>query len=154
MEDLRLPDALIAFLMAGRQLEYESSTAEPGRITLKPLENLYLGSLDVDSRESPLADSDPRVGQEGYYAVPAVDLIASADGEYPAEGILIWLPDSQVFGTWDCDHADLRVFPGVTWSTIVRNPVPYINAQWRPDQIPNEFFVPWPDCDFRTDHAT
>jgi hypothetical protein len=148
MSKMNLPEDLVTFLHANRQLEYDSDQCEAGRITLLSLNQLSLGEVYVDSEESPLAKTDPHVGERGYYAVTAVNLIADCE-EYDPEGILIWLPDLELFGTWDCDHWDVRVFPGATWTDIVNDPVKYINAQWEPNEVDNEFLVPWPRYPFK-----
>ena len=65
----------------------------------------------------------------GIAAVQAVDLIAACDS-YDPHGILVWLPKEQAYGTWDMDHWDVAVFPGITWTDIEADPLTYLNAQW------------------------
>lgn len=148
MQNLNLPQDLVKFFRFGKQLTYNPERCEVGCVKLFTLSQLSLGRVYVDSEESPLAKNDPHVGEYGYYSVPAVDLVASCEG-YNPKGILIWLPDFELFGTWDGDHWDVRVFPGVTWTGIVSNPIKYINAQWYPDEIANEFLVPWHKYPFK-----
>ncbi|MCP4524588.1 MAG: hypothetical protein GY833_01550 [Aestuariibacter sp.] len=148
MTDINLPQDLVEFLQADRQLKYNPSRCEAGHIVLLPLNQLSLGEVYIDSEESILAKSDPHVGERGYYTVPAVNLVADCDG-YDPKGILIWLPDLELFATWDYDHWDIRVFPDVTWIDIVSNPVKYINAQWYPDKVDNELLIPWPRYSFK-----
>lgn len=46
-----------------------------------------------------------------------------------------------MYATWDNEHYKLFVFPNMTWSGIVADPRPYIEAQWEgPD--PGTEFVP------------
>jgi len=144
---LKLPQDLIDFLQANKTLDYDSAECEAGLITLLPVNQLSLGEVYVDSRGSPLIKTDPHAGEEGYYSIPAVNLVAACEG-YDPEGILIWLPEQELFGTWDCDHWDVRVFPGANWTDIMDDPVKYINAQWKPDEVENEYFIPWPKYPF------
>ena len=151
--DLNLPADLVAFLGAGRQLDYDEQSAEPGQLTLKRLEELTVREIYSSSaeeghapgeNEEPGAGGDPHYEDEeqGYYAVPAVDLVASCSGDYPPEALLFWLPVEQMFGTWDGGHFDLLVFPRTTWSKIAADPLPYVNAQWSQDP-PGYYFAPW-----------
>ncbi|MEL6822341.1 MAG: hypothetical protein AAFP70_11310 [Calditrichota bacterium] len=117
------PEQLEKFLKSGNQLSYDYKQVEAGRIVLKKWQDLQTGVVWIDSF---------REGDEGYYEIPAVNLVESCDG-YDPEFILLWLPNEKVFGTWDCDHWGLIVFPETTWSEIVKSPVPFLNAQWSPD---------------------
>jgi hypothetical protein len=148
MPNVELPDDLIAFLREGRRLEYDAQKCEAGRLTLVPLGKHALGEVWVNPKIHPLAERDPHAGENGYYAVPAVNLIADCEG-YDPESLLLWLPGSHVYGTWDCDHWELRVFPRVTWTQIASSPLQYINAQWSLDTVENEMPVPWPTYPFR-----
>jgi len=149
MDDMLLPKDLVDFLKSGKELEYDAGKCEPGQISLLSVDELTISEMYVDSEESPLAKKDLHAGVEGYYPVPAVNLVADCDG-YEPEGILIWLPDQKVFGTWDSDHWDILVFPNTTWSDIASNPTIYINAQWEPDGVKCEYFEPFPKYPFKT----
>ena len=129
MSDLKLPPALLTFLRAGRQLEYDSAKCEPGAVGLKELSVLTLGVVWVDSDESSLADESSDATEEGYYEIPAVSLTGACATHDP-EFILLWLPNEGMYGTWDCDHWDLQVFRGKSWNDIVADPIAYIGAQW------------------------
>lgn len=148
MPRVRLPDDLVAFLREGRQLEYDSTKCEAGSIKLVPLGQHKIGEVWVDPECHPLREQNPHAGQEGYYAVPAVNLVAEAE-KYDPEYILLWLPRSRLYGTWDCDHWELRVFPGVTWTEIAASPLKYVNAQWYPEDVENEVLIPWPEYPFK-----
>ncbi len=74
-------------------------------------------------------DADPHAEDDGLYRVEAVNLTREAE-HYPAEFILLWLPAMESFGTWDCDHYRLWVFPRASWSDIVGSPIQYITSQW------------------------
>ncbi len=142
-----LPPDLREYLTRENHLEYDAEDCEAGRITLKRLRSLRIKDIYVDSENSPLEESDPNAGKRGYYAISAVSLLASCEG-YDPEGILVWLPDQSTFGTWDNDHWDVLVFPNVSWTDIVKDPVPFINAQWR-HGVPFEYLVPWPKYEFK-----
>ena len=67
---------------------------------------------------------------------------------YRPAGVLLWLPDAEVFATWDDDHRTLWAFPGVTWSRIVASPVPYLNACWEPEPAGEEQLRLWESCEW------
>jgi hypothetical protein len=143
-----LPKELKNFLQSEQQLEYDHSNCEPGKITLKKFKDLNVGEVWIDSEESPIAEKDPNKEKEGYYSVPAVSLTEDCEG-YDPDFILLWLPNENLFGTWDCDHWDLKIFPEATWNDIVKSPLPYINAQWEGDSKIVEYFVPYPEYEFK-----
>jgi hypothetical protein len=95
-----------------------------------------------------LACEDPHSGEHGYYLVPAVSLVGSCQ-HYRAAGVLLWLPDAELFGTWDDDHRTLWVFPGVAWSTIAADPVPYLNTCWEPGRVGAEQMRLWESCEWQ-----
>lgn len=86
-----LPDDLVAFLRSGRQLEYDPSACQPGKVVLKSIESLHLIKIFIDSEETPFEPCpspdeddiceynpdqwDPHCG-EGFYAIQALQLIA------------------------------------------------------------------------------
>jgi len=95
---------------------------------LLPLKDLRVGKyLTRPTRhgQMPWLEDDPHQ-EEGYYSVPAVNLVAACDG-YDPDGILIWLPDEGLFGTWQSDFLSISFFPGVSWSDIVVDPIRFIN---------------------------
>ncbi len=112
MSKLNLPEDFVIFLKSNKQLKYDPEQCEAGRITLLKLNQLSITEIFIDSVESPLAKTDPNSGKKGYYSVPAINLIADCEG-YDPEGILIWLPELELFGTWDNDHWDILVFPNL-----------------------------------------
>ena len=148
VNNLSIPTELKAFLKSDQSLEYDDSQCEAGQVTFRSIEQLSISEIYIDSAGSPLATSDPYSGQVGYYIVPIVDLIYRCDG-YDPEGILLWLPQENLYGTWDNDHWDLYIFPQADWRHIVNSPLKYLNAQWFPNQVCCEYFVPWPKYPFR-----
>lgn len=164
--ELNLPSDLVAFLKAGRQLEYDPEECDAGRVTLHRLEDLKLRSLKTRTEGTPYSADDPyrkkleSLSEKEYevwcdsrrlnwldvpYEVPGVSLTASAE-EFDPDGLLVWLPNERQFGVWDGDHAYLMVFSHkVTWSDITANPAQYINSQWDPPgRGPSEWFCPYP----------
>ncbi len=75
------------------------------------------------------ADEDPHADDPGSYFVPAYDLLESCEGFDPT-GLLVYVPSLGVYGTHDCDHEDMRIFPRLTWWNIVADPPLYLNALW------------------------
>src|SRR5665213_2779674 len=134
MDDFWLPKDLDLFLRDGLQLHYDRSFAEPGQITLLGHDDLRLDTFGVHSLGKEHARRDPNRGRIGHYAVPGVNLVLACEGHLPS-GILLWVPTEREFGTWDCDHGDLWLFPRTTWQDIATRPLPYINSQWYPEQV-------------------
>ena len=145
---IAVPDDLRSFLRSRKQLEYDTTACEPGQITLLPLSKLKVGQVWVNTRPKKRPQGDPHAGKEGHYPIPSVNLVADAEG-YDPEYILLWLPEEGLYGTWDCDHAELRVFPEVTWTDIVADPLPYISAQWEGMGVP---FIPYPKYPYHPGH--
>jgi hypothetical protein len=137
-----VPDDLQAFLRGRKQLEYQAMDCEPGWIKLLPLSKLRLGEVWINARPTKKAKGDPHAGEDGHYTIPAVNLVADAE-DYDPEFILLWLPEEGLYGTWDSDHAELLVFPGVSWADIAADPRRYIAAQWDVPG-PGVAFVPYP----------
>ena len=141
---INLPSSAVAFLRAGKQLEYEDSQCEAGRVGLNRLDQLSLGEVWIGTE----SENDPYHGKDGYYAIPAVSLSGEC-ASYSPEFILLWLPAERLFGAWDCDHWILTVFPDATWEDIVADPLPYLNAQWYAGAGGGISFQPWPKYDFK-----
>ena len=115
-----LPQQLKDHLRENGQLVYDHGSCECGKVVLKSLDELQESVVWLDA--SYKCDRQ-------YIEIPCISLIRECDG-YDPEGILIWLPNERVFGTWDCDHWSLKVFPKVTWANILLAPAKYLNAQW------------------------
>ena len=137
----QLPHDLHAFLSEGRQLQYDHVQCECGLVVLRAVGSHTLDHLPVDGQSLNDVATDPNSDTLGYYAVPAISLTATSDDYAPAH-ILSWLPDSGVYGTYDCDHEAFTIFPGKTWQDIVKDPLTYLNAQWLPTPEA-EPLVPW-----------
>jgi hypothetical protein len=138
-----LPEEMVAFLADGRQLNYDPSRCEAGKVTLKSLGELRVKEYPLSPEKSAAGRDDQHFGEDGYYLVRGVNLVARCES-YSAEGILLWFPDEQRFGTWDSDHHDIRLFSWARWEDIVADPARHITAQWGyPDAAPTESVVPW-----------
>jgi hypothetical protein len=151
---LDLPADLVAFLAAGKQLEYDPEPCEAGAITLLPLSELKLERLPVETGSLAVYEQDPHYPDVKSYLVLGVNLVASCTGDYEAVGFLLWLPVERRYGVWDSSHCGIQVFGAeVTWEQIVANPVPHINAGWTgidPEAPPMEELVPWPAHPYHT----
>lgn len=144
---ITLPDDLTEFLSAKSQLEYSAADCECGQVILLPLGKHELGEVWVDGQALRDIAIDPNENSEGYYAVPAVNLVESCDG-YDPEHILSWIPGLDLYISWDCDHWSITMFPSVTWRQIAASPLPYINAQWESSSI-GQPLIPWPQFPFK-----
>jgi hypothetical protein len=145
---LDLPADLVAFLTAGKQLDYDPEPCEAGALTLVSLAELKLERFPVETGSLSAYEQDPHYPDVKSYLVLGVNLVASCTGGYEAVGLLMWLPIEHRYGIWDSSHCGIQVFgPEVTWAAIVASPVPHINAGWTgidPDAPPMESLVPWP----------
>jgi hypothetical protein len=148
MDPLQLPDDLVAFLAAGRPLEYPAAACEAGAVTLVPLTDLKLERFPQETGGLAVFEQDPHYPRRGSYLVAGVNLTADCTNGYNAAGLLLWLPVERRYATWDDSHCTIRVFgPEVTWVRIAANPAPHINAQWSgidPESPAMEDLVPWP----------
>ncbi|MFO1451362.1 MAG: hypothetical protein U1F61_24595 [Opitutaceae bacterium] len=134
-----LPADFVQFLQSGRALSYDPTKIEPGEVGLHMLEELKEGEVWIGTDDP----DDPNYEKDGYYAVPAVSLTGRCEA-YDPEFILLWLPDQQKFGTWDCDHWILLVFDDADWRAIQQDPAPYLDAQWRNTRsVAATRFQPW-----------
>jgi uncharacterized protein (TIGR02996 family) len=144
--ELRLPEDLVEFLAAGKQLEYDPALCEAGVVTLMPLPDLKLERFPMGT--SRFWDRDPHFPEDHSYLVLGVDLVASCTDFPDPDGVLLWLPVERRYGNWDWDRGAVLLFgPKVTWEQIAASPVAYIDAAWTgsgPDGAPMEFLVPWP----------
>ena len=138
-----LPNDLVAYLSSRKPLSYDVAKSEPGPVSLKRVDDLSVRYVYVDTNDSPLKDEDPHYREKGYYAVSAIDLIDQCNDSYDPSGILMWLPEYQMYGTWDSDHWHLIVFPDINWSDIVRDPLRFLNAQWSADLGKGEYLKAW-----------
>jgi hypothetical protein len=145
---LDLPADLVAFLAAGRRLEYDPDPCEAGAVSLRPLAQLKLERFPVETSGAPFFEQDPHYPEVHSYLVLGVNLVANCTGDYDPVGLLLWLPVEKRYGVWDSSYCRIQIFgPEVTWERIAAAPSPHINAGWTgidPDAPPMEDLVPWP----------
>ena len=148
MRGVDIPEDLREFLAAGKQLEYPARKCEAGRVRLRRLEDLSVGTFRAQTYGTPHQESDPHAGEAGTYAVRGIDLVASCTGGYDPEGLLVWFPIEGRYGVVDIHHDHILLFArDVRWTDIVKDPAPYINAEWADeedeDRVPTEYLAPW-----------
>jgi hypothetical protein len=145
---LDLPADLVAFLAAGKQLEYDPVVCEAGAVTLVPLADLKLQRFPVETSRLEVFEQDPHYPDVNSYLVLGVNLVADCSADYEPVGLLLWLPIEQRYGVWDSSHCGIQLFgPEVTWQQIAAAPAHHINAGWTgivPDAPRMVDLVPWP----------
>jgi hypothetical protein len=78
----------------------------------------------------------------------AYDLIEEVN-DYSPDGILVWFPELNQFGSCDTDHCEIIVFPSATWSQVdydlhlYLNAIWYTNMPWLKDRIDVAYLNPW-----------
>ncbi len=102
-----------------------------------PLREFEVDSSGLCDAFELATDPDEQRKYEGY------DLIAACGDSFEPEGILIWFPKLRQYGTWDCDHHVITVYPGVTWAEIAAAPTWYVNGQWYPEKVGGQMLNPW-----------
>lgn len=102
-----------------------------------PLRKFEVCSSGLCDAFEPATDADEYREYEGY------DLISACSADYEPEGILIWFPKLRQYGSWDCDHLLITVYPGVTWAEIAAAPTWYVNGQWYPEKVGGKMLNPW-----------
>jgi hypothetical protein len=122
-----IPTDLAAFLRQKQQLVYDESKAIAGRIQLRSLNQLRIGRLYA----TPHSELDPNRKKSGVYRIPAICLVKSCE-IYDPTYILSYLPFEKAYASFDGDHALITLFQDASWTKIVANPVPYLNAMWEP----------------------
>lgn len=136
-----LPADLVEFLQTTSNRTMEMKEGVVLKAVLYGPTEIQKKIFDVDSFDlclnGPL-DYDPEeIRQyEGY------DLVKEA-GDFEAEGVLVWFPEWNEYGSWDCDHHRIITYPGVTWPDIAAAPTWYINGQWYPDNVKHREINPW-----------
>jgi hypothetical protein len=114
-----LPESFLEFIKSHKEFEYDTSKCECGLVKLKSIDELKKGEVWLE------VSSNNKV----YIEIPAISLLKDCEG-YEPDYILLWLPNEKCFGTWDCDHWELRIFPDTEWGKIVSEPGKYLSAGW------------------------
>ena len=136
-----LPADLMAYLADAANRKWTLHGGEIHRATLYAPDAIPLRKLPIHSTalwQSGLLRADPqeRRTYEGY------DLIQHCN-DYDPNGILVWFPAWDVYGTWDADHHVVLAYPDVTWTQIAADPTWYVNGQWYPEKVPHHMVNPW-----------
>lgn len=134
-EELRnrfqLPDDAIQDLLTEKFFDSKpAGRLRLGGESLCPVQLTYLNETEDQEKLS----KEPKHTQIGRYVCEALSL---ADCDFGEEGffegqIFVWIPTLRVFASWDCEHEQSYLFPGVTWETISKDPVRYLCSQWEP----------------------
>lgn len=136
-----LPEDLRAYLAdpAHRRLHFVEG--EIRDVELYAPDDVPTRTFDVDTYDFFL-NGELTEDPEKSYEFDGYDLVKACNS-YDPEGIFIWFPTLQVYGSWDCDHHKIFLYPGRTWTEILREPVWYFNGQWYPDRVSGEYLRPW-----------
>ena len=141
---LLLPEDFLAFLAAGRQLDYDADETDCGQLTLLEHGKLEIGLIWVNARSvDTTLFADPNAADGGFYPVAAVNLVAESATNGSPEHILTWLPTERCFGQCDCDHGVVYLFCNATWSDIADDPIHYLTTMWTGDPK-DETLTPYP----------
>ena len=136
-----IPDDLREFLDNPGNRKFRCHRGEIREATFFAPDELSSRVFDVCTSDFALNERwerDPQL----KFEFPGVDLIKSCNS-YPPEGILIWFPSLGLYGSWDCDHHSIMVFPGASWTELCRELGSYINAPWNPDWVEHRYLRPW-----------
>ena len=136
-----IPADLRSFLTEHPNFTIEMSEGEVRHVTLYSAGELQTKTFDVATSDYCLQGELPE-DFERSYEFEGVDLLKTADG-YEPEGVFVWFPKFQAYGSWDCDHHRIVIFPGKTWTEIVKSPTWYFNGQWYPEKIEHQDVKPW-----------
>lgn len=129
---MELPSDLSNYLSKGLQLDYDFTKVEAGKVGLCNIGQIKLGVIWLEPNDE---------SEDTYFEIPAINLTNHCE-EYDPEYLLLWLPNENLYGSWDCDHWVLTIFPDATWGDIVQNPSDYLNAQWNPNNSIGKTFDP------------
>jgi hypothetical protein len=138
---MNIPQELQDFLSRAENRKLRLTEGEVRDIELYAPEELKLRKFIVDGNElflnGPLTfDPNEEREYEGYSLVKKCN-------DYSPDGVLVWFPEFGSFGTADCGHGRILLYPGVSWSSICSEPTWYYNGQWYPEQVAHEEVNPW-----------
>ncbi|PCJ58333.1 MAG: hypothetical protein COA79_13835 [Planctomycetota bacterium] len=143
---LDLPKDLKISLENNFQFIYDIESSEIGKIELLSLNEIKLTNAHCAPHED-ISDYDEYSGLEGTYLIPAYNLVKSSE-DYLHEGLIAYFPTFKLYGSFNDDHEEVRLFRNTSWTTIINNPIKYLDEQWD-----NQSFAfqptPWPGYDFQ-----
>jgi hypothetical protein len=128
-----IPQDLRDFLTKPETRHMSLKEGEVRELTLFSAEELKLEKFVVDSCElhvnGPLeVDPGEQREYEGYSLIKECN-------NYDPNGVLTWFPGFNAYGSADTEHQRIIIYPGVTWTDILRAPTWYVNGEWYPDRV-------------------
>ena len=144
-----IPENLIQFLEKHSKDRIECDPTVKGNVevdwftTFSP-EEIRLNTFEIDTYEYYLNHGEPGKDPELKYGITGIDLIKDCKA-YDPEGVLIYFPQFSEFGSWDCDHLIITLYPNASWETIRESLFIYVNGQWYPDRVNHKLLRPWAD---------
>jgi tetratricopeptide (TPR) repeat protein/predicted DNA-binding WGR domain protein len=132
-----LPDALKKFLFQKRTVKIGDKI-----FGLAPSYEIKLISVVIDhhwqsSTAWPALVGNPYKEQQGFFCTTAYSLVSKSPDENDTEGLLIWLPLLELFGTWDRVHRQLYLYPDASWIEIEENLPNYLQRKINSDRFTN-----------------
>ena len=142
-----IPDDLHEFLSleANLLLQWvEPYPVEVEGVVLFGIKELSVQNFKLSTSEYFSNYDEPGEDPESIYDITGIDLIKEIEN-YSPDGVLIWFPQFAEYGSWDCDHGLITIFPDISWTEIVKDPGKYVNAQWYPERVNHYLLRPWTD---------
>jgi hypothetical protein len=140
---MSIPQDLLNFLSEPANREMTLPEGEVRRLTLFAPDELKPQKFIVNSSELHLngpLETDPEEQRE-YEGYPLVRKC----NDYLPEGVLVWFPEFNAYGSADTGHERIIIYPGIIWSDIIRESTWYINGQWYPERVAHQEVNPWFD---------
>lgn len=127
------PADLLSFLDQGGHLQYDPRNCEAGLVKLVSSNDLCAESVGFSGAAVSDLEPDPNEGRDGEYEGLAVNLVEECEDH---EGIylLCWFPQIGLYGSYNEEEAVGLVFPNENWSTIVADPIRFLEASWLDDE--------------------
>ncbi len=151
MNDIRniIPNSLVHFLEkhSKKKIEYTHAVKvnlEVKWFTVFSPNELRVTNFEIYTGEYYLNHDEPGEDPELRYEIPGIDIINGCES-YDPEGILVYFPQFSEFGSWDCDHLIITMYPNASWEFIQKDLFNYVNGQWYPDRVNNYLLRPWAD---------
>ncbi len=104
-----------------------------GNFTFSPWHDVP--SMGIVLRPHPAMDrrADPFRKTTGVYCAMAYALASDAADWQAARVLLVWVPSVNFLGLWNRAAQQLRVFPALSWATLVKNFARYVGNTEAPD---------------------
>jgi hypothetical protein len=138
---MSIPQDLLDYLSRPGNRKVTLTEGEVRQIELCSPDELHIQKFSVDGNElfvDGLLTFDPHETRQ-YDGYPLVKHC----NDYSPQGVLVWFPEFRAFGTADCGHGRILLYPGTSWSQICREPTWYYNGQWYPERVPHQEVNPW-----------